>query len=307
MSRNNSPKEEPSTALVPSNHKSFAVATPETAVSLSAEVIGMMDESDFDGFEQPSVRLPYVSIRQKDLKGEKGKLLRPAGGFRMVDKSGVEVDDIDGDQGLIVTILGDRRTRVYFESLTSAQPDCRSLDSLTGVGKPGGDCMKCQLSQWNNQAVKDEDRRPKCASQYNLVCYDWGSQSLYVLNVGRSGLAPWDDFKRSLQRNKVSINNKLMSLPPFALIVKVTTEYRDDKGQYYIPKFTRVKELSVETFKLVKEARETSKELFSRTLEVAHAGDDERSDVNTEKPLDKASELPPDVTPVNDDGTVTFL
>ena len=45
-----------------------------------------------------------------------------------------------------------RDTRVYYSSKDAGNvpPDCSSLDNITGVGKPGGQCAKCPQAQWDS-------------------------------------------------------------------------------------------------------------------------------------------------------------
>lgn len=67
------------------------------------------------------------------------------------------VPDIDGDQTLkelrgIVVHFKDGR--VYWEhafgSGPSGPPDCASPDGVTGIGNPGGNCLKCKYAAWES-------------------------------------------------------------------------------------------------------------------------------------------------------------
>jgi len=65
------------------------------------------------------------------------------------------VEDAEGDrtvpaiEGVIVHI---HDSRTYYKSKNTANvpPDCSSHDGKTGVGKPGGECRKCPLAQWDS-------------------------------------------------------------------------------------------------------------------------------------------------------------
>jgi hypothetical protein len=68
------------------------------------------------------------------------------------------VEGLDGEETLKELsgiIVAWRDTRVYWsvpmeESAGSAPPDCSSLDARIGVGKPGGDCLRCPLAQFGS-------------------------------------------------------------------------------------------------------------------------------------------------------------
>ena len=63
---------------------------------------------------------------------------------------GLEGDTTAGAvEGVVVSA---RDTRVYYASKDAGNvpPDCSSMDSKIGVGKPGGECGGCPLAQWES-------------------------------------------------------------------------------------------------------------------------------------------------------------
>lgn len=70
------------------------------------------------------------------------------------------VPSLDGEKAekaLEGIILSTKRRRAYWRSTDPSNnpPDCSSADCLHGVGKPGGDCMACQLNAFGSATKKD--------------------------------------------------------------------------------------------------------------------------------------------------------
>jgi hypothetical protein len=55
----------------------------------------------------------------------------------------------------------------FDESGGGSPPDCVARDGLTGIGDPGGDCLKCPKSQW--ETAKDGKGRGKACSESRLI------------------------------------------------------------------------------------------------------------------------------------------
>ena len=63
---------------------------------------------------------------------------------------GLEGDTTDkAIEGVVVHV---RDNRSYYQSKDAGNvpPDCSSRDGITGIGKPGGDCAKCPLAQYDS-------------------------------------------------------------------------------------------------------------------------------------------------------------
>ncbi len=66
------------------------------------------------------------------------------------------IPNLEGDQTaprIEGVIVGSRDARVYYQSKEATannRPDCSSLDAITGEGKPGGECARCPLAQWDS-------------------------------------------------------------------------------------------------------------------------------------------------------------
>jgi hypothetical protein len=70
---------------------------------------------------------------------------------------------------------------------TEGQILCRSLDSLTGVGEPGGECAKCIMNQWKDGP--DNTRLPPpCSFSYAYIVYVPEFKSAALVEFRRTSL-----------------------------------------------------------------------------------------------------------------------
>jgi hypothetical protein len=119
-------------------------------------------------------------------KGEVAQMLRENVGAEKLtanDLTRITVPSQGSTTWLIPTIEGEQSSktiegviiltqsvRAYWkdsfdESGGGTPPDCVSRDGLEGRGTPGGDCLKCELSQWES----DKKGRGKACSESRLV------------------------------------------------------------------------------------------------------------------------------------------
>lgn len=104
------------------------------------------------------------------------------------------IPTVEGDkqekyiEGIIVLT---QSVRAYWkesfdESGGGSPPDCVARDGLTGVGDPGGDCLKCELSQWQS----DKKKRGKACAEARLIYLMTKNQILpMVIKVPATSLA----------------------------------------------------------------------------------------------------------------------
>lgn len=258
--------------LIVANNTFAVVETANSLPRIDPELQKEISDADREGFETGTGFIPIVSIRQKDLKNEKGRVIFPAGGFKMYDAIsagiGQQIADVDGQAGLTVTFLLDKTARVLFQAIGDEKPVCRSNDGKVGVGNPGGNCLECPLSQFVGGLA------PKCKQLINALVYDHALKNCYIIRFVRSGLRPYGNFKESLRR---------AGFPIHAAVVKLSTEYQSDKGEYYIPKFEIIDNLGgdkISIFREMKALRESLKDVFGKTVEMA-VEDDKPEPVET--------------------------
>jgi hypothetical protein len=227
----------------------FALAVD---LGIDPEAAALITADDMEGYESIESRIPIVRIRQKEVKDEKGRVLLPAGGFMIYDRTAkannITIPDVDGQVGLTLSILKDQRSRVFWENVDDARPKCKSLNAHTGEGDPGGACASCPLSKFDNKT----NARPKCSMNWNMLVYDHGTKDAYVLNLGPSGISPYETFKDLIVRTASKMK---MSVPLHLLKVNVTTLYKTEPQPHFIPVFTRGGGNDKDTFELLQAFR----------------------------------------------------
>ncbi len=265
---------------------------PVDETPVPAELLETMEESDNEGFETPVSSLPYVRIRGRDFKGPDGRTIWPTGGFAMSLKGTPDIPDVDGEQGLILTVCFDKNVRVYFESLDDSRPTCKSNDRIEGIGDPadkaGGYCLNCPLSQWNGK------KRPICHSQVKLFCIDYSApDTFYILTLGPSGLAPYDNLKKTVSRQRVFIGGKQVAIPLHYKKIHLKAQYKADPEGHYIPDFAILGNIEQDEIALVKLLRSKFMGMLS-----AHTSEAETDNDTSLPGRDQGGELPEGATPV---------
>jgi len=101
---------------------------------------------------------------------------------------------------------------------------CRSNDGLYGEGDPGGECSKCLMAQWKENA-SGANFPPPCVFSYNYICY--------VVEYGTMGML---EFKRtSLNAGKmVNTIAAQRGIGNFALKLRSALS-KSKKGTYASP------------------------------------------------------------------------
>lgn len=283
--------------------QSFALAqVDETKYVLNPDIQKALDESDREGYEEPSGTIPIVQIRQKEFKDDKGNLIGTSGNFKIYDRVSDSanrfIPDVSGKIGLDITIIKDQPGQVYFQD---NKPICRSIDGRHGIGEPGGLCATCTLKRYgvNQIKIKPGETNKLCKAQMNLLVWDHNLKDFYVLRFGPSGLSPYNDFKAQLKRDFSKM--KLDTLHIWKL--RVTTKYEFDCDfPYYIPVFEISEQVDYDLYMKLKQARQEFANAFSATVDVHDNDEDQHTGGSVSKPpnsADAGGELPPDVEPVN--------
>lgn len=145
-----------------------------------------------------------------DLDLERIKI--PAGGgvaWEVNSLSGVEsVKELEG----VIVAFRDIRTfwRKSFEESGGAPPDCSSIDSVTGVGDPGGLCAMCPLAQFGS-----DGRRQACRQGRQLFLLRGDAILPDVVNLAPTSLAAARKFFLRLTSQ---------GIPFYGAIVKIGLE-----------------------------------------------------------------------------------
>ena len=66
---------------------------------------------------------------------------------------------------------------------------CRSNDSVTGIGDPGGNCGTCPMARWTEGKGKNaKNRAPECSFIYSYVIYLVETDSVCILEFSRTSI-----------------------------------------------------------------------------------------------------------------------
>lgn len=66
---------------------------------------------------------------------------------------------------------------------------CRSGDSITGIGNPGGDCATCPMAAWQPSSKKGgKNSAPPCSFLYSYMTYVLEAKTMAILEFGRTAL-----------------------------------------------------------------------------------------------------------------------
>ncbi len=244
---------------IPANHKSFQLMTTNAPdLSVDPNLAEEFNADDFEGYSETRDSLPIVTVRQKDVKDDKGNIEIPAGNFRMRDVVFDKTIDVDGQIGLVVAMLGDSPCRVFFRGLEDKQPACKSTDALKGIGDPGGVCSECKLNRFH----PENDGKTICKEGRMILVYDFHHNGCYMLQLGPSGIKAYDGYKKLIRLLYPNV--------PFYMVkTRVTLGYELEPAPHYKPNFTPTKVGDMAVFEMLKEFRKQSKDLFAATIDKA--------------------------------------
>lgn len=108
-----------------------------------------------------------------------------------------EIPTLDGKgdvaKELDVIIVAARDVRSYYDTKYTGgnePPVCHSLDCVTGVGEPGGNCEDCPFSQW--ESATDDDGNPTngqaCNQRKLMLCIAKDSALPFVISAPPTSL-----------------------------------------------------------------------------------------------------------------------
>lgn len=214
-----------------------SVVKPDGLAGVLVGVASKLMPGDYDESQVERAPLLYVQLRQKDLKDDAGRLARTAGGFRTGNVKDLTYDDATE---LLMTVVGFKPGRVYFENLTDTKPVCRSDDMEHGShpretvkGMPVyGDCKTCWFGQWGSA----EGGRQRCRENRRILAVDWSNERPIVLTIGPSSLKNWIAYANSVQDEARKLKDKDGRVPfiHHLLRIKVVPEYRAEPAGHYV-------------------------------------------------------------------------
>lgn len=276
--------------------QTFNLIATSGAVPMNPDLLKHVEKADFKGYTAARETLPIVSIRGKELKNEKGKIVCEAGNFKIYDSvtaddGDMQIPDISGP--LMYSILADQPNRVYWPEGDFGKPHCKSLDGFVGVGAGSGDCATCPLGQF-----KAKGERPDCTSQISVLVYDHALQGCVVFRVGRGGLKSYTNFMAMLERT--GRVDKHTAYPAYSFLVEVTSFYESEaEVPYFRPAFKVLGQIDTDLFMRLKNMRQEMNETLYRTVEVDTP--DEEHPAHDIPTGDPGGEVPPTSKPDDED------
>lgn len=271
--------------------------------ALAATISDVLTDGDYEGGQYEEPKLTYLGIRQKDLKDEKGKIVRPAGRIRAGSIKEPEGDDRDD---LTVTVLASKATRTYFKTLNDPKPTCSSDDMVNGSAqrafidgrKVYGQCADCALAQWGSAA---DGRRQACQEGRKIFIMDWEKERPSVLSIGPSSLKPFKAFSTSVKDEARRFADAKGRVPVIfhLLQVKATPEYVAEPAGHFVLKWGTPVALPLEIQTAMAQLRKESNAMFARVAD----HEDEAETVQDAEVVEDATPAPefapPSSTPVD--------
>lgn len=145
------------------------------------------------------------SLRLSDLD----RIKIPSGGGKsfIVSSDGKE-DDV---KEIFGTIVMSKPARVYWEKSYEEAgggnpPDCSSDDCITGVGSPGGECLKCVLGQFTKDS-EGKKQKPRCAEKRMVFLKEEESLFPSLFIVPPSALKTFRSYLVGLSKKGIKLNN----------------------------------------------------------------------------------------------------
>jgi hypothetical protein len=124
------------------------------------------------------------------------------------------IPTLDGDEtapSIEGVVVYARDTRAYYSKKDAGNvpPDCSSIDGITGVGKPGGECAKCPLAQWESAA---EGSGQACKASKQLFMLRGQSMFLEVVSLPPTSLKAIKQYFLKLTRQGVQLHNGIVRI-----------------------------------------------------------------------------------------------
>lgn len=104
-----------------------------------------------------------------------------------------------------------RDVRAYYSSKEAGNtpPDCSSMDNITGVGKPGGECATCPLAQWDSA---QEGSGQACKQAKQLFMLRGQSMFLEVVSLPPTSLKAVRQFLLKLTTQGIQYHQAIVRI-----------------------------------------------------------------------------------------------
>lgn len=132
------------------------------------------------------------------------------------------VPTLDGEnpeKALVGTVVFHRPGRVYYSTPFSDAsdenrfPDCFSGNGLVGIGKPGGDCESCALSQFGSATRNGKPAQGKACGERKTLYMIRGDQMMPdVISLPPTSIGACNQFLFKLAASGVKYHDALISI-----------------------------------------------------------------------------------------------
>ena len=103
---------------------------------------------------------------------------------------------------------------------------CRSGDSVTGIGNPGGDCASCPMAEWTASAKKNgKNNAPACSFLYSYMVWVVEAETMAILEFSRTSITTGKMLNTMIVQRGIGTFAVLMS----------STAKQGPKGTFYNP------------------------------------------------------------------------
>lgn len=244
-----------------------AGALQTTASGLDSDLFDAVAEQvspeDAEGYVRTQEPLVYVAIRQKDLMGGDGQVLRPKGAFRFGPTKTPSDDDLKQLAGIL---LNSGEIRTYFKSPDDKKPTCGSRDMQWAEewgfkdGEGPRDCRTCKLNRL--APAFNGDMQGRCRENMQFYFYDMQKKQVLCVQFTPGAWKGWNifaskcrrDYRQALMRKGLAVTPST-EVPWLQFILKIGIKYTDQKGGYFIPDFELLSRNEPENVALLRSER----------------------------------------------------
>lgn len=152
----------------------------------------------------PSAAGDAVEALRENLGGERlsefdlDQVKVPSGGGTVWEIPGIAGSDAAKDITGVIVHMGRRRAYWSNPEPSGEQPDCSSLDGVTGRGDPGGACESCPMNEWGS-STKDGSRGKACTERLLLFIVRKDDPLPLVLSCPPSSLGAMKKYRTRLR------------------------------------------------------------------------------------------------------------
>lgn len=208
--------------------------------------------------EESSFNLPALNspeevqlIMQENMEGMTPRFDRikiPSGGglaFEVPTESGTDIM-----KELVGVIVDHYPVNVYWENEFTGQgvpPDCIAMDGRTGIGKPGGDCLRCPLNRFGSGK---KGRGKACKNTHRIYIIQEGELFPTMLTLPPGTLGNFTNYASRLTK-------RMTPLVGCVTKISLQKDRNEDGIEFSRATFTKDRDLTPQETQLMRAYAET--------------------------------------------------